>query len=107
VREGQQDGALCSSGYRYAQGTGIQGAVKEYVYCIVGNFSGVQFSPFSQISGHPRILDPRNMYDCTVYMYNRHYRTHPRKLNRKNIEDWPFAKIGPHENFTLYGSLCS
>ena len=28
----------------------------------------------------------------------------PRKLNRENFEDWPSVKIGPHENFTLYGS---
>ena len=28
----------------------------------------------------------------------------PQKLNRENFEDWPSAKIGPHENFMLYGS---
>jgi hypothetical protein len=27
----------------------------------------------------------------------------PRKLNRENFEDWPSAKIGPNENFPLYG----
>ena len=25
-------------------------------------------------------------------MYNGHDRTHPRKLNRKNFEDWPFRE---------------
>jgi hypothetical protein len=24
---------------------------------------------------------------------------------RKNFEDWPSAKIGPHKNFPLYGSV--
>jgi hypothetical protein len=43
------------------------------------------------------------MYDCTAY--NRHDRTRPRNLNRENIEDWPSAKIGPHENFPLYYSM--
>ncbi len=27
---------------------------------------------------------------------------HPRKLNCENLEDWPSAKIRPHENFQLY-----
>jgi hypothetical protein len=62
-----------------------------FSYCIVGNFRGVQFSRFSQISGYPRKLDPRNKYDCTVY--NGHDCTRPRKL-----------KLGPHENFPLYSS---
>jgi hypothetical protein len=37
-------------------------------------------------------------------MYNGHDRMYPRKLNGKNFEDWPSAKIGPLENFPLYGS---
>jgi CBS domain-containing protein len=32
------------------------------------------------------------------------YTMRPRKLNRENFEDWPSVKIGPHENFPLYGS---
>jgi hypothetical protein len=58
-------------------------------YRIAGNFCGVQFLWFSWISSYPRKLDPWNKYDCTVYD-----RSHPRKLN---FEDWPSAKIGPHE----------
>jgi hypothetical protein len=58
--------------------------VKGY-YRIVGNFRGVQFS---QMSGYLRKLDSRNKY------YNGHDRMRPRKLN---FEDWPSAKIGPHE----------
>ena len=30
-------------------------------------------------------------------MYNEHECVHPQKLNRENFEDWPSAKIGPHE----------
>jgi hypothetical protein len=74
--------------------------VMSIAYCIAGNFRGVQFSWFLRISGYPRKLDPRNRYDCTVY--NGHNRMHPRKLNHENFEDWPSAKIGPHENFPLY-----
>ena len=72
------------------------------MYRIAGNFREVQFSRFSQISDYPRKLDPRNKHDCTVY--NEHECAHPRKLNRENFEDWPSAKIGPHENFPLYGN---
>ncbi len=68
---------------------------------LAGNFRGVQFSRFSQISGYQRKLDPQNEYNCTVY--NGHDRMHPQKLNRENIEDCPSAKIGPHGNFLLYG----
>ena len=71
-------------------------------YHIAGNFRGIQFSWFSRISGYPRKLDPRNKYDCTVY--NGHDGTRPRKLNHENFADWPSAKIGPHENFPLYGN---
>ena len=37
-------------------------------------------------------------------MYNEHESAHPQKLNRKNFEDWPSTKIGPHKNFPLYGT---
>jgi hypothetical protein len=67
-------------------------------YRIAGNFRGVQFS---RISGYPQKLDPLNMHDCKVY--NGHDRARLRNLNRENFEDWPSAKIGPHENFPLYG----
>jgi hypothetical protein len=72
-----------------------------------GNFRGVQFSRFSQICGYPRKLDLRNKYNCTVY--NGQDCMHPRKLNRESFEDWPSAKIGPHENFphAVYGNLSS
>ena len=81
----------------------LQYRVTSILYRIVGNFRGVQFSRFSQISGYPRKLDLRNKYDCTVY--NGHDGARPRKLNRENFADWPSAKIGPHENFPLYSSL--
>jgi hypothetical protein len=38
------------------------------VYRIAGNFHGVQFSWFLQISDYPRKLESRNKYDCTVYI---------------------------------------
>ncbi len=47
------------------------------------------------------VLDPQSKYDCALY--NGHDCTSPRKLNRENFEDWPSAKIEPHENFPLYG----
>jgi hypothetical protein len=52
--------------------------------CIIFNFRGVQFSRFSRISGYPQKLDPRNMYDCTVYIGQD--RTRPQNLNRENFE---------------------
>jgi hypothetical protein len=53
----------------------------------------------ARIAGYPRKLDPRNKCDCA--MYKVHDRTRPRKINRKNFEDWPSAKIGPHEIFPI------
>jgi hypothetical protein len=70
-------------------------------YRIAGNFRGVQFSCFSRISGYLRKIDSQNKNNRTVY--NGHDRTRPWKLNRENFEDCPSAKIGPHENFPLYG----
>jgi hypothetical protein len=64
-------------------------------------FVGVNFRGFADKRLSAK-LDPRNKYDCTVY--NGYDRPHPRKLNRENFGDWPSAKIGPHENFPLYGT---
>jgi hypothetical protein len=38
-------------------------------------------------------------------MYNGHDRMRPQNFNCENFEDWPSAKIGPHENFPLYDTL--
>jgi hypothetical protein len=40
-------------------------------------------------------IRPANKHDCTVY--NGHDHVRPQKLSRENFEDWPSAKIGPHE----------
>jgi hypothetical protein len=60
--------------------------IRPCIYPYSGKFSWVQFSRFSRISGYPRKLDPRNKYGRTVY--NGHDRPCPRKLNRRNFEDW-------------------
>ena len=74
--------------------------IKDMCLPYSGKISWVQFLRFSRISYYPQKLDPRNKHDCIVY---EHERARPRKLNRENFEDWPSAKIGPHENFPLYG----
>jgi hypothetical protein len=66
---------------------------------IAGNFRGVQFS---RISGNPRKVDHKI---CTTVQRIIVMIVRLRKLNLENIKDWPSAKIGPHENFPLYGML--
>ena len=73
------------------------------IYCIVGNFRGVQFSRMANLQNFRGLIFADVRHHAHYTLYNRTYFTGlifaDSRLSAKT------AKIGPLENFPLYGSL--